>query len=226
MIVPLLVIALFSIGRRFRNARSQTAILLVVWLLGIVGNLSNLAKLSGESRAKQQESAQAIAEMERQIRDLQRQAATSSMEERIRLAQQARQTMEDTLPKLTSQDRAGLLVSLKIVNPIIEDGSAFAQELVAFQQSPEWDFSTATSQEEIRTRIARIDKLAATCIALHQRITTIETDATRLLKEEPLDPQMKAGLLDGIRESADRKFAILGKSSKHSSVPSRNSRKR
>jgi|GEM_PF-6196921 len=209
VVFPLVIIALFSIGRRFRNSRSQTIILLVVWLLGSIGHLSNIAKLAGGSGPSQRESAQAFVDMERKIRDLQRQAATASISERMQLARQSRQAMEDALPKLAPKDRAGLLVAIRLVNPIIEDGGAFAQELSAFQESPEWNFSTAASQEDIRGRISRIDRLAATSIALHQRMTTLETDATRLLKDEPLDPQMKAGMLKGIKDSADRKFAML-----------------
>ncbi len=206
---PLIVIALFSIGRRFRNARSHTIILLVVWLLGIFGNFGRLAERAGESLRQRRESAQAMAEMEQKIRELQRRAVSASATERLQLGQQARQALEEALPKLAPDDRAAMLVAIRIVNPIIEEGGAFAEELAAFQQSPEWSLATATTQEEIRARIAKLDKLTAKSVALHQRITTLEADATRILKDEPLDPQMKAGLIKGIKGSSARKFTIL-----------------
>jgi hypothetical protein len=205
VLAPLLVIALFSIGRRFRNLRSYFTILLVLWGLGCLGSISSFSD-NVRKRQEAQADQQAMAEMEQKILALQRQAATATGSERIQLAQQARQAMEDALPKLSAENRAGLLVGLKLVNPIIEDGSAYLQELTAFQQSPEWDLSTARTQEEIRARIAKIDRLAAGGAAMHQRIANLDVEAARLLQGEKIDARTKAGILRGVREAAERKL--------------------
>lgn len=40
---PLIIVGLFSIGKRFRTTRTRTTILLVIWGLGILGSLGNIA---------------------------------------------------------------------------------------------------------------------------------------------------------------------------------------
>jgi hypothetical protein len=214
---PLVVGGLFAIGKRFRNARSQAFILLAVWSLSALGVFSRVARAAAAadapppaSAADRRSDAQVLGEMRAKIADLKRQIALSKdTAENLRLQAEARKIMEDTLPKLSSNGRATMLVSIKIIDPIMAEGQAATTQMAEFFDSPDFDFATARSREDLKTRLTRVAKIAAVNAALLQRVTAFDAEAERVLEEEKVDAGTKQEIMAGVREAMGKQLKQL-----------------
>lgn len=160
-----------------------------------------------QARAEDNNDEALINGMKTQLRDLQLKIlATHDLTERAKYQTEVMKVMEDTMAKLTPKTRALMLVGLKVVQPVQQDGAAYNQMVLEFINSPNAKFNTITSREDIKPRREQIARLAAANDGLITRFANIEADATRLLDEANLGSAEKQDFLSGFEESISKRF--------------------
>jgi hypothetical protein len=171
--------------------------------------VTNFVRDRGPTRAEQRQDEAVMQEVKTQIATLQQQAISSGdPTEAANLQRQMREALEQALPRLSPHGRAGLVVAIKIVNPLMAQSEDYMRQVGEFGNSEEALYHTAKSREDLKARVARIDELDAANLALLQRLENIMTEAEKILDGESIPRAQKRGLLAGFRESYEPKREV------------------
>jgi hypothetical protein len=112
--------------------------------------------------------------------------------------------MEDTLAQLSPKARAVMTVSLKLVQPLQEQATAYVKMVDGFSSSEEARFTTIKAREEIGPRRAQIAKLAAANADLITQYRGMREHAQELLDQSDIASAEKTAFLNGFDESFGR----------------------
>jgi hypothetical protein len=151
-----------------------------------------------------------IAGMKQRLIEVQKQIiASADPAEQARLQKSLRAIMEEALPKLSARGRTPMLVSLRLVQPIQDAGSAYMQMVADYAASPQSDLTKITSHEDIQARVAHLNRLDTANTGLLNLLNNFETDAARILKEEKVSAAETEGFLAGLSRGFGRQIGPL-----------------
>ena len=201
--LPLIVMALFAIGKRFRTTRSQLIILIAVWLLGWLSGFGNLSQSIRASHAARDNAL--VAELNARTADIRhRLLEADSSSERAALQAELGQAYAEILPKFSPERQPTMRVTCLLVDPLIDEGQAYTRAVGEFFDSPASHFSNVATPEELDERRARVDALDMANQHLIDRYNRLEDDVERLLIEHQVDAVQRAAFLKGFRNSRAR----------------------
>jgi hypothetical protein len=146
-----------------------------------------------------------INSMNARIQELKRSALTTTdLKKAAEYQLQISKIMEDTLARLSSKARAVMTVSLKLVQPLQEQATAYVRMVDEFSSSDEARFTTIKTREQIAPRRAQIAKLAAANVDLIAQYRVMRDHAQQLLEKSDIASAEKTAFLNGFDESFGR----------------------
>jgi hypothetical protein len=148
LFLPLLVVALFSISKRFRNVRNGSLILFFMWVLTGLLNLMQLGTFPKKGPSRHYSEANKVLELGKRMNESEDLNETAKMGDEV-------------LNMISNLGGAGELTKLKewvaFQKGFSEYNHASAQ---LFQSSEDWFSDAISSKEKIDARIGRLNELA------------------------------------------------------------------
>lgn len=133
-------------------------------------------------------------------------AADADMERVHALQTEMKTLLDQTLGQVGDQTRPALQIAMKILNPVMEDGMRYTQLVQSRVEARVFDYPSATTTEEIDRRLKSVDELIAFNADLAKRISGLEAEVEKTLKESKLSLRDRAAFLDGYRKSNGRRI--------------------
>jgi hypothetical protein len=178
--IAAVVCGIFAIWKRFRTARSQCIILLVLLSLTGLGAVNRLAATS-KGRETETRDRQVMAQLQARNETLRQQLAESTdPDELVRLQAELRANLEKSLEQLSPDYRASMLVATALTDPFMDEAQACARAVADFLNSPDAQGSTAVSPAELESRIAQVDAVLEAIRRLQVRMDAMPDEVRRL----------------------------------------------
>lgn len=225
MVWPAIVAGLFAISPRFRTLRRQAIVTLVVFGVMV---LSDLARIGAHLRPQLEkltstpsdtddatdtatyDDEAVLAEVKQRSAELQREAIESDdVNLSVDLQGRMRQVLEDALPRLSPTSRAELTLTLRILNPFMDEAQAYMAGVAEFGNSGQADFTAVTTREHIAAGLATIKLLDAANTSLLARIIGLDAEAEAALAKTDLSRAKRRAILQGFRSSLAPKIDPL-----------------
>ncbi|HVU17876.1 MAG TPA: hypothetical protein VHD32_13200 [Candidatus Didemnitutus sp.] len=118
--------------------------------------------------------------------------------------QQLSKIIEDTLPKLSPKSRAGMTISLKMMQPLHDEVTAYVKLVDEFSSSDEARFTTIKDRAEIPPRVAHITRLSNANDNLTNKYRGLRDEAKALLDKSDISSSDKTGYLTAFDEGFGR----------------------
>lgn len=151
-----------------------------------------------------------LAEMKSRILVLQRGiVATSDPAEMVKLQQEIRTVMNETLPKLSPESRPLFAVSMKVIQPLQSLTEQYMREVEVFSTSPQSDPTKIKSPAEFDRQIELLDHLIVRNEEVLKLINSFEDDCQRELTAQGITGNARLGFLDGIQRGLGRQMGPM-----------------
>lgn len=146
-----------------------------------------------------------IREFTTRVKEIQKRAlATDDLDERAKAQREVKQLFDDMLPKLSPEARPMMLVSIKVVTPLMERSGAYLAEASKFFSSGGDAATGIASREQIAGRIEKIAHLRKMNTELLATMNRLDADVAAVLDEAKVTGANRTAFLTGFNESMGR----------------------